>query len=74
MLRTGTAEEIQAMFRRMSSERRGLIAKVVQLAYFMRGAIQYSDLMRLTYVERDEIDHFIEKRLESEGGRLYPQY
>lgn len=73
-LRTGDADEIRSMFARMESDRKKLIKSVVQLAYFMRGAIQYDKMMGMTYIERELISEFIEDRLESEAKKMNPVY
>lgn len=62
------------MFRRMTSERQRIISSVIQLVYFMRGAVQYKDMMQLTTFEREAIADFIEKRIEIEGKKMYPVY
>lgn len=62
------------MFGRMNSERKRIIARLIELAYFMRGGITYDQLMNKTYIERDEISRFLDKRLESESGKMFPQY
>ena len=38
----------------------------IQLAYFMRGAISYHDLMEMTYMERQRVSEFINNRLTEE--------
>lgn len=48
--------------------------EVVQLAYYMRGAITYDDLMWRTPFERQIIDEFIEGRLKSEAKKHFPVY
>lgn len=62
------------MFDRMGNERRRIIKSVTQLVYFMRGAIQYKDMMNMSLVERDIVNSFIEERLEKEGQKMYPTY
>lgn len=42
----------------------------MQLAYFMRGAIQYDDLMYRTIAERQIMSEFISERLESQQNGL----
>lgn len=73
-LRTGNADEIKQMFVRMDLETKGLIDKIIGLTYFMRGAIQYEDMMWRTPFERDRIEEFIKKRLEEEAKHPHPQY
>jgi hypothetical protein len=62
------------MFGRMQGDRRRLLEEVIQLVYFMRGAIQYRDMMNMTMVERQAVSEFIEKRLELESKKMYPIY
>lgn len=62
------------MFTRMQGERRRLLEDVIQLVYFMRGSIQYKDMMNMTMVERQAVSEFIEKRLELEAKKMYPVY
>lgn len=58
----------------MGRERKRLIKSIVQLVYFMRGSIQYRDMMDMSLIERDIINEFIESRLESESKKMYPVY
>ena len=74
MLRVGSAEDIRQMFDRMVNERRLIIEGLIQLVYFMRGSVQYCDMMNMTYVERHAMSDFIEKRLEDESKKMYPIY
>lgn len=62
------------MFRQMTGERKRIISSVIQLVYFMRGAVQYKDMMNLTLFEREAMSDFIEHRIEVEGKKMYPQY
>jgi hypothetical protein len=58
----------------MKRESRQLIKGIIQLVYFMRGSIQYHDMMNLSYAERDMVNDFINQRLEQEGKKMYPNY
>jgi hypothetical protein len=51
-----------------------LIESIVELVYFMRGAIGYEEMMLRTPAERDLIRNFITKRLESQKDSPYPVY
>lgn len=62
------------MFSGMASERRRIITSIIQLVYFMRGSIQYRDMLDMTAFERDSVMEFIEKRLETESKKMYPVY
>jgi len=62
------------MFKRYQGEVRGIIKDVIQLVYFMRGSIQYNDMLNRTYAERQMIGDFVEERLTVEGKRSNPVY
>ena len=44
------------------------------MVYFMRGSIQYDDMMFRTPGERDVIQEFIESRLDVENKKINPVY
>ena len=67
-------EDKRQMFVQMSAERKRIIQSIIQLVYFMRGSIQYHDMINMSLVERDSVEEFIEKRLEQEAKKMYPQY
>lgn len=62
------------MFAQYRGEVRAIINNVIQLVYFMRGSIQYDDMMNRTYVEREMMSEFIESRLKVESKRMSPVY
>lgn len=62
------------MFNRMRMETRGLLKEVIELVYFMRGSIQYNDMMTMTPVERELIGDFIKGRLDQERENPSPVY
>lgn len=62
------------MFEWMRKSSRALTKDLIQLVYFMRGAISYQEALLLTPGERDLIQEFIAERLEAEGKKLYPNY
>jgi len=74
VLKSGDSEMIQKMFNRMRAEVRTTIMNVIQLVYFMRGAIQYDDMLQRTPVERQMFEEFIEARLESQKDSAFPVY
>jgi len=74
MLKTGNQEEIRKMFRSMDNEVKTIVSSVIQLVYFMRGSIQYDDMMFRTPGERDLIEQFISDRMEQEKDHMHPQY
>lgn len=62
------------MFKSLNQSVRDLIESVVQVIYFMRGSIQYDDMMWRTPLERQIFAEFVEKRLESESKKHFPIY
>ena len=46
-----------------------IVDEAIELSYFMRGAIQYNEMLDTTYAERQRISTFIEKRLKDEGSK-----
>lgn len=58
----------------MRKSSRALSKDIVQLVYFMRGAISYHDALSLTPGERDLMVEYISERLEAESKRMYPNY
>lgn len=74
MLRSGSSEDIIEMFNRMERECKNLIKSIIQLVYFMRGSVSYSEMMNMSPFERQLINEFIETRLETESKKVYPIY
>lgn len=62
------------MFSSMNNERRRILKSIIQLVYFMRGSIQYKDMLNMSLVERDAVNEFIEDRLSNESKKVYPIY
>jgi len=62
------------MFNRLRGEGRALIKDVVSLTYFMRGAISYTEMMNMSFAERDLVHEFIDERLETEKKNPHPVY
>ena len=51
-----------------------LIRSVIELVYFMRGSVQYDDMMWRTPFERDMFAEFIKDRMEKEAKKDFPVY
>ena len=62
------------MFKVLDKGVKDLVEGCVTLAYYMRGAISYDDLMWRTPFERQVISEFLEKRLEQQSKSPYPVY
>ncbi len=62
------------MFNMLKNASKGILQEVIELVYFMRGSIQYDDMMYRTPGERGLISDFIEQRLKSESKKSNPIY
>ncbi len=63
------------MYNRLNREIGMIMKGAIQLAYFMRGAMLYNDIMySMSYIERDLATQFIDKRLEQESKNPHPVY
>jgi hypothetical protein len=62
------------MFNRLRRESRQIMKSVIELVYFMRGAIQYNDMIMMSQVERDLVSDFVKENLEREAKKLHPNY
>ena len=51
-----------------------LIDECINIAYWMRGGIQYPDTFNLTFFERQRFGTFISDRLENEAKKSFPNY
>jgi len=59
---------------RLSSQAKNLTESIAQIAWYMRGGVQYKDAKNLTPYEREMIVGQIKKRLESQKGSMNPVY
>ena len=63
------------MFLSLQDEAEMIVNNIVELAYFMRGAMTYeSILLTMSYAERQIVSDFLKKRLEQEKDSPYPVY
>jgi hypothetical protein len=62
------------MFKSMQAEVRSLIKHVISIVYFMRGSIQYEEMMRRTPGERQLFEEFISERFDVEKDNPFPNY
>lgn len=51
-----------------------LVSEIVTLTYFMRGSIQYENVMMLSKYEREKISDFLKERFEIESKKTHPIY
>lgn len=57
----------------MESLERGseaLLNHAIELTYYMRGAVQYQDIMDLTFIERKLMMRFIRNRIKQEMDKV----
>lgn len=63
------------MFLTLQNEAEMLIRNVIDIAYFMRGAMSYeSILLTMSYAERQLVEEFLKARLEQESKSPNPIY
>lgn len=62
------------MFSSLARDVDNLIHSVIELSYFMRGAIPYESMMLRTPGERQRIGDFITTRIEQESKKNFPNY
>lgn len=48
---------------------RNLLKSAIHIAYFMRGGVQYEDVLERSYLERSEMIDYINERLKSEAEK-----
>lgn len=74
MLKNGKHEEITKTIQTLQAEARSTIKNSMKLVYFMRGAISYNEIMKMSKFERDIVGDIVEERLEQESKHMYPNY
>lgn len=62
------------MFKDLEGQTEALKLSCIEMTYFMRGAIPYSEFMDLTPGEKRLVAKFLEKRMEIEGKKPNPVY
>ena len=63
------------MFERLGKEITIIIDNIINMVYYMRGAVDYdSALMFMSAGERDRISRFVNKHLESQSKSMHPIY
>ena len=75
MLRSGDQDEIVKMFKQLQNDARHLLKQVVSLAFYMRGGIQYSDLLlNRTRAEREVMEDFLGENIRNQKGSTHLVY
>lgn len=62
------------MFKGLDRDVNILIENVIELCYFMRGAISYEEMMMRTAGERQRISDFLKGRLDIESKKVHPNF
>lgn len=62
------------MFAEMHNKVKQLLQEIIEITYFMRGSVQYQSGFILTFIERQQINEFLKKRIEKEVNNPHPQY
>lgn len=62
------------MFDRLQGDARNIVNSIIEMVYFMRGSISYEEMMRRTPGERQLINDFLNRRIESEKKSPHPVY
>jgi len=63
------------MFLVLQDEATMLIKNIIEMAYFMRGAMTYeSILLTMSFAERQLVSDFVKARLEQEAKSPHPVY
>ena len=76
IIKSGDPKKIQELFARLRKEANSILTSIVELAWYMRGSIQYHDLMLTTPVERETMKNFLDKRFEKmqQTKTMFPVY
>ena len=53
----------------MREETNSILDNAIVTVYYMRGALQYFDYYEMTYIERQKVNEFLNKRFKEESGK-----
>ena len=62
------------MFASLSRSATGIVDSVIELCWYMRGAIGYEEMMNRTPGERQRISKFIDNRMDKLKDAHFPVY
>lgn len=63
MILTGNLDEIRNLIILLKKEVKMLITEAIELSYFSRGSISYTDILNMSPEEREMVRDFLENRL-----------
>ena len=70
----GDSDKISELFTQMAAQADMIVHGVIELIYFMRGSLQYTEAMMMSPYERSMTLEFVNKRLETEAKKTNPVY
>lgn len=62
------------MYKDLGDQVENLILNIIEIVYFMRGGLPYDEAMELSILEKSLYQTFLNKHLEREVKKLYPNY
>jgi len=74
VIRSGDRDAVRKLFKSLNNEVEAIMESVLSLIYFMRGAVSYTEMMNMSYAERQMISEFLDKRFKVESKNPHPVY
>jgi hypothetical protein len=74
VLKSGDPDMINKMFKKLDREAKSIVNSIIELVWYMRGSIQYSDMMMMTNMERELVRDFVKDRMEAIKKHSFPVY
>lgn len=74
MIMLGESSRIAEMINSLARDVRNLLKQAVEIAWFSRGSIQYSQALCMSPIERDITVEFVNSRIESQKKSQFPVY
>jgi hypothetical protein len=62
------------MFNGLRGEAKAILKSCVQLCWYMRGSIQYHDILEMSPAEREIVKDFVEEHMDAIKKHPYPVY
>lgn len=64
MLLNKTPEEVKKLIEEMEKDSHDIKKVALQLAWYMRGSVSYTDVLNMSEIERKQINEIVESNLE----------
>ena len=68
-LKSRDGKLISTILKNLRDETSSIIENAIAIVYYMRGAIRYFDYYEMTYLERQKVTDFLEKRFREESQK-----